>query len=57
MGVIVQARDTGEITLYDKGADSVLARGIQYNDWLDEDCGNLAREGLWTLVFAKRRMS
>lgn len=57
MGVIVQARDTGEITLYVKGADSVLSRAVQYNDWLDEECGNLAREGLRTLVFAKRTLS
>ncbi len=42
MGVIAQARDTGEITLYVKGADSVLARAVQYNDWLDEECGTLA---------------
>ncbi len=57
MGIIVQSRETAEITLYVKGADSVISQCVQYNDWLDEECGNLAREGLRTLVFAKRTLS
>lgn len=57
MGVIVQERASGDITLFVKGADSVLSRAVQYNDWLDEECGNLAREGLRTLVFVKRELS
>lgn len=57
MGIIVQSRETAEITLYVKGADSVVSQCVQYNDWLDEECGNLAREGLRTLVFAKRTLS
>jgi phospholipid-translocating ATPase len=27
---------------------------LQYNDWLEEECSNMAREGLRTLVVAKR---
>lgn len=27
---------------------------VQYTDWLDEECGNMAREGLRTLVVAKK---
>jgi len=27
------------------------------SDWLDEECGNLAREGLRTLVFGRRILS
>ena len=27
---------------------------VQYNDWLNEDCSNMAREGLRTLVVAKK---
>lgn len=30
---------------------------VQYNDWLIEECGNLAREGLRTLVVAKRNLT
>lgn len=57
MGIIVQNTSTGAITLYMKGADTVMAQRVGYNDWLDEECGNLAREGLRTLVFAKRDLS
>ncbi|KAI0560620.1 phospholipid-transporting ATPase IIA [Gracilaria domingensis] len=57
MGVIVQNRQSKNITLYVKGADTVMSRKVRYNDWLDEECGNLAREGLRTLVYAKRDLS
>lgn len=30
---------------------------VQYNDWLEEECGNMAREGLRTLVVAKKTLS
>lgn len=30
---------------------------VQYNDWLNEECGNLAREGLRTLVVAKKSLT
>ncbi|KAG8504359.1 LOW QUALITY PROTEIN: putative phospholipid-transporting ATPase IIB [Galemys pyrenaicus] len=54
MGVIVRDEATGEITFYMKGADVAMATIVQYNDWLEEECGNMAREGLRTLVVAKR---
>lgn len=57
MGIIVQDQSTRAITLYVKGADTVMSRRVSYNDWLDEECGNLAREGLRTLVFAKRELT
>lgn len=57
MGVIVQDDQTRTITLYVKGADSIMCRKVRYNDWLEEECGNLAREGLRTLVYAKRELS
>ncbi|ORX48008.1 aminophospholipid-transporting P-type ATPase [Hesseltinella vesiculosa] len=57
MGIIIRDRQTQEIIFYEKGADVVMARIVQYNDWLDEECGNMAREGLRTLVVAKKRMS
>ncbi|GAM20866.1 hypothetical protein SAMD00019534_040410, partial [Acytostelium subglobosum LB1] len=56
MGIIL--RDCqGVITFYMKGADSVIAKLVQNNDWLDEESGNMAREGLRTLAFGKRVMS
>jgi len=54
MGIIVQDKETGEITFYLKGADVVMQSIVQYNDWLEEECGNMAREGLRTLVVAKK---
>lgn len=40
--------------LYMKGADVVMRSLVQYNDWLDEESTNMAREGLRTLVVARR---
>lgn len=57
MGIIIRDRSTGEITFYEKGADTVMSKFVQYNDWLDEECGNMAREGLRTLVVARRKLS
>ncbi|XP_064321312.1 probable phospholipid-transporting ATPase IIA isoform X2 [Phalacrocorax carbo] len=48
---------TGEITFYMKGADVVMAGIVQYNDWLEEECGNMAREGLRVLVVAKKSLT
>ncbi|WFD36197.1 P-type phospholipid transporter [Malassezia cuniculi] len=57
MGIIVRERVTGEVTFYLKGADVVMSRIVSHNDWLDEECGNMAREGLRTLVIARQRLS
>ncbi|KAG5195528.1 probable phospholipid-transporting ATPase IIB isoform X1 [Ovis aries] len=57
MGVIVRDESTAEITFYMKGADVAMASIVQYNDWLEEECGNMAREGLRTLVVAKRALT
>ncbi|XP_054711581.1 probable phospholipid-transporting ATPase IIB isoform X3 [Uloborus diversus] len=54
MGIIVKEESTGEIIFFLKGADVVMSSIVQYNDWLDEECGNMAREGLRTLVVAKK---
>lgn len=57
MGIIVKEEQTGEITFYMKGADTVMTSIVQYNDWLEEECGNMAREGLRTLVVAKKTLN
>ncbi|XP_053960131.1 probable phospholipid-transporting ATPase IIB isoform X3 [Anastrepha ludens] len=57
MGIIVRDSGSGEITFYLKGADVVMSSIVQYNDWLSEESGNMAREGLRTLVVAKKVLS
>uniref|UniRef100_A0A8C8GG07 Phospholipid-transporting ATPase n=1 Tax=Oncorhynchus tshawytscha TaxID=74940 RepID=A0A8C8GG07_ONCTS len=57
MGIIVRDESTGEITFYMKGADVVMAGIVQYNDWLEEECGNMAREGLRVLVVSKKSLT
>eukprot|EP00112_Aurelia_sp_Birch-Aquarium-sp1_P022096 Seg6113.1 transcript_id=Seg6113.1/GoldUCD/mRNA.D3Y31 product="putative phospholipid-transporting ATPase IIB" protein_id=Seg6113.1/GoldUCD/D3Y31 len=57
MGIIIKEDKTGEIIFYMKGADTVMNTRVQYNDWLEEECGNMAREGLRTLVVAKKSLS
>ncbi|KRZ40142.1 putative phospholipid-transporting ATPase IIB, partial [Trichinella pseudospiralis] len=57
MSIIVQDKLTKEICLYSKGADVVMQRMVEQNDWLEEESANLSREGLRTLVVAKRVLS
>lgn len=54
MGIIVRHESTNQILLLVKGADDVIMTMSQSNDWCEEECGNLAREGLRTLAFAQR---
>ncbi len=57
MGIVVRDSQTGEVLFLQKGADVVMAKIVQRNDWLEEECANMAREGLRTLVMARRRLS
>uniref|UniRef100_A0A8C2IL86 Phospholipid-transporting ATPase n=1 Tax=Cyprinus carpio TaxID=7962 RepID=A0A8C2IL86_CYPCA len=57
MGIIIREEATGDITFYMKGADVAMASIVQYDDWLEEECGNMAREGLRTLVVAKKSLT
>ncbi|SPP85757.1 blast:Probable phospholipid-transporting ATPase IIB [Drosophila guanche] len=57
MGIIVRESKSGQITFYLKGADVVMSSIVQYNDWLSEESGNMAREGLRTLVVAKKGLT
>jgi magnesium-transporting ATPase (P-type) len=54
---LLQEEHTGEIVFYLKGADVVMSGIVQYNDWLEEEVGNMAREGLRTLVVAKKTLT
>ncbi|KAL3319475.1 hypothetical protein Ciccas_001840 [Cichlidogyrus casuarinus] len=57
MGIVVQERETGLITFYVKGADSTIAQMVKHTPWLDDEVGNLAREGLRTLVVASKPLT
>ena len=57
MGIVVRDSSTGEVCFYEKGADTVMAKIVTYNDWLEEECGNMAREGLRTLVIGRKRLN
>lgn len=57
MGIVVRDSHSGEITFLQKGADVVMSKIVQRNDWLDEETSNMAREGLRTLVMARKRLS
>ncbi|KIM23917.1 hypothetical protein M408DRAFT_332096 [Serendipita vermifera MAFF 305830] len=57
MGIVVRDLQSGEITFMQKGADVVMAKIVQRNDWLEEECANMAREGLRTLVVGRKKMS
>lgn len=68
MGIIVRfLKDTqssqatesneDEIYFYQKGADTVMTSIVAANDWLDEETGNMAREGLRTLVIGRKALS
>jgi phospholipid-translocating ATPase len=54
MGIIIRDKQTSDIIFFLKGADNVMQSIVQYNDWLNEECSNMAREGLRTLVVAKK---
>ncbi|VDP01320.1 unnamed protein product [Soboliphyme baturini] len=53
----ITEEETKVITFFLKGADVVMKTKVCYNDWLEEECANLAREGLRTLVVAKSVLS
>ena len=57
MGIIIRDQQTNEIIFYLKGADVIMQNITQYNDWLQEECSNMAREGLRTLVIAKKHFT
>ncbi|XP_044744266.1 probable phospholipid-transporting ATPase IIB isoform X1 [Coccinella septempunctata] len=57
MGIIVKDLQSGMIYFYLKGADVVMTSIVQYTDWLEEEVGNMARDGLRTLVVAKKTLT
>ncbi|CAG2181840.1 unnamed protein product, partial [Oppiella nova] len=57
MGIIVRDHSTNEILLLLKGADAVMTSIVVYSDWLQEQCDTMARDGLRTLVVAKKTLT
>ncbi|CAF4796391.1 unnamed protein product [Rotaria sp. Silwood1] len=57
MGIILRDEQTNNIIFYLKGADTVMQSIVEYNVWLHEECSNMAREGLRTLVIAKKYLT
>ena len=55
MGIIVKYQH--EIYFFEKGADAIMKSIVAFNDWVDEECGNYAREGLRTLVIGRKKLS
>lgn len=54
MGIVVENKETGQIYFYVKGADVIMSKIVDSADWLTEECDNLARSGLRTLVFGQK---
>lgn len=46
-----------DIVFFQKGADTIMSSIVASNDWLDEETGNMAREGLRTLVIGRKKLS
>lgn len=57
MGIILRNKMTQKIIFYIKGADVVMSKLVGYNHWLDEECSNMAREGLRTLVIGRKNLT
>ncbi|KAH3744561.1 aminophospholipid-transporting P-type ATPase [Pelomyxa schiedti] len=58
MGIILRDGN-GIITFWMKGADVVMGNIVRQegNEWMQEETGNMAREGLRTLVFGSKVLS
>ena len=57
MGIVLRDKLSGEVYFFEKGADMIMTKIVQSNDWLDEECGNMARDGLRTLVIGRKLLS
>lgn len=57
MGIIVYDKQKQEYWFLEKGADTVMKSIVERNDWLEEETGNMAREGLRTLVIGRKQLT
>lgn len=56
MGIVIKNKKYGNFIVV-KGSDPSISAMCPPSEWLDEVVGNLAREGLRTLVFAYKQLS
>ena len=56
MGLVITNEKYGNMFIC-KGADSAISKMCLPSEWLDEVVGNLAREGLRTLVYAYKQLT
>ena len=59
MGIVVKHKDTNRIIFYLKGAEDIMKVKVpkEYKHVIEEYCGDLAREGLRTLVITQKLLS
>ncbi|SCV99908.1 LAFE_0B05182g1_1 [Lachancea fermentati] len=57
MGIIIHDKQKDSYWFLQKGADVVMSKIVQSNDWLEEETANMAREGLRTLVIGRKKLS
>lgn len=63
MGIVISVTSSvaslefSEVVFYQKGADTTMSPLCQTNNWLEEETANMAREGLRTLVVARKRLT
>ncbi|AMD20000.1 HCL151Wp [Eremothecium sinecaudum] len=57
MGILVFDKSREEYWYFQKGADTVMSKIVQSNDWLEEEVSNMAREGLRTLVIGRKKLN
>jgi phospholipid-translocating ATPase len=59
MGIIIRSLDSRRIFFYLKGADMVMINKSKpiYRGYIQDECDNLAREGLRTLVITQKELS
>lgn len=57
MGIIIYDKHQDNYWFLQKGADTVMSKIVASNDWLEEETANMAREGLRTLVIARKQLS
>lgn len=57
MGIIIYDKQKDDYWFLQKGADTVMKNIVERNDWLEEETGNMAREGLRTLVIGRKQLT
>jgi len=59
MGILVKHLESNKIIFYLKGADVIMANKVRpiYKAIVNDECDNLAREGLRTLVIGQKFIS